>query len=479
MSRFPPRRFVSGMALCTALRPSSLVSSVALLLGGCATPFGNAPQNPPITAEFVARAAVPRNFEGENVIALSLSGGGMRAAAFAFGALQALADDGSGGVDLFDDVTFISSVSGGSLTSAYFGLHGRDAFKQFRGQVLERDLERDMRMSLLSPANLLRLLSGGLNDRSNLASTLHCEVFGQATFADLHRRGKPEVWINASDLYNRTPFPFIAPVFAGLCSDLSQVHVADAVAASMAVPLVFAPVVMQTHPDKCLTPLPSWAERDVPGQAGQGLVRATAQALRNYRDPQRMRFVKLVDGGVTDNNGLSSVLIANAVSGTPYGPLEEAHAVRMKRMLFLVVDAGRPPAGDWAMQMEGPSAVDVALASADTAVDSATRLGADAFARMVEQWRTRIVAYRCTLTAAQLQRLVKPGGGWRCDDLQFSVGVVGFDGLAPERAERMKNMPTRLVLPKPDLDAAVAAGQEAARANEALRQYRAVRPRVP
>jgi hypothetical protein len=83
----------------------------------------------------------------------------------------------------------------------------------------------------------------------------------------------------------------------------------------------------------------------------------------------------------------------------------------------------------------------------------------------VERWRTRIVEYRRTLTPAQWQRLVKPGSGWRCDDLQFSVGVVGFDGLAPERAERMKNMPTRLVLPKPDLDAAVAAGQEAARAN--------------
>ena len=59
----------------------------------------------------------------------------------------------------------------------------------------------------------------------------------------------PEVWINASDLYNRTPFPFTPAMFEGLCSDISQVQVADAVAASMAVPLVFAPVVMQTYPD--------------------------------------------------------------------------------------------------------------------------------------------------------------------------------------------------------------------------------------
>ena len=454
---------------------------VAWVLGGCAAPFGNTPQNPPITPEFVARSAMLRDAAGENVIAMSLSGGGMRAAAFAFGALQALAAPGEDntGIDVFDDLTFISSVSGGSLTAAYFGLHGRDAFQTFRRKVLERDLERDMRVSLLSPANLLRLFSGGLNDRSNLAQTLHRDVFGEATFADLQRRRKPEIWINASDLYNRTPFAFIAPVFAALCSDLSKVHVAEAVAASMAVPLVFAPIVLQTHPEQCLTPLPAWAQQDAPGLAGQGLVRATAQALRNYRDPRRMRFVKLVDGGVTDNNGLSSVLIANAVSGTPYGPLEEAEAVRLRRMLFLVVDAGRPPAGDWAQQMEGPSAVDVALAAADTAVDSATRLGADAFARMVEQWRTRIVAYRCALNEAQLQRLLPQRAAWRCDDLQFFVGVIGFDALAPDQAERMKNMPTRLVLPKADIDAAIAAGQEATRASEALRQYLGRRSPVP
>lgn len=57
-----------------------------------------------------------------------------------------------------------------------------------------------MRMSMMSPVNVARLLAGGLNDRSNLAHTLHREVFGQATFAQLQRRGKPEVWINASDL---------------------------------------------------------------------------------------------------------------------------------------------------------------------------------------------------------------------------------------------------------------------------------------
>lgn len=460
---------------------SCVAALAALTLAACATPFDNAPLNAPITPAFVTQSALPPPPDpsgGENLIALSLSGGGMRAAAFAFGVLQALQGDGPPGMDVFDDLTFISSVSGGSLTAAYFGLHGRQGFADFRSRVLDQDLEREMRMSMLSPVNIARLLAGGLNDRSNLAHTLHREIFGQATFAQLQRRGKPEVWINASDLYNRTPFPFIAPVFQGLCSDLSQFHVADAVAASMAVPLVFAPIVLQTHPERCLTPLPTWALPELDrqaGLAGQGVVRATALALRNYRDAERMRYVKLVDGGITDNNGLSSILIARAVSGTAYGPLEEGQAVRARRILFLVVDAGRPPAGEWAKQQDGPSGVEVALAAADTAVDSATRLGADAFARMVDEWRASIVRFRCALSPEQLRQHLPyelpTGAPWRCDDLRFEVGVIGFDNLESARADRLKSMPTRLVLPKTDIDEAIAAGRDATRNSPALRRY--------
>ena len=152
-------------------------------------------------------------------------------------------------------------------------------------------------------------------------------------------------------------------------------------------------------------------------------------------------------------------------------------------MLFLVVDAGRPPAGEWAKQQDGPSGVEVALAAADTAVDSATRLGADAFARMVDEWRTSIIRFRCSLSPEQLrQHLPKEqlneqlkglpaGAPWRCDDLQFEVGVIGFDNLEGARADRLKNMPTRLVLPKADIDEAIAAGRDATRDSPAMRRY--------
>jgi len=445
----------------------------AALLAGCATAFDNQPQNAPISAGFVAQMAQDRGIVGENTIGLSLSGGGLRAAAFSLGVLQALAEAGAARTDLFDDVAFLSSVSGGSLTAAHVALHGRAGLDTFRARVLDRDLERDLRLNLLWPTNLARLLAGGINDRSNLAATLDADVFGGATFADLYRRNKPDVWINATDLYNRTPFPFIPPVFAALCSDLSRLRVSEAVAASMAVPLAFAPVVLRTYPQDCLTPLPANMPELLADEGGvtAGITASAARALQNYRDPKRMRYVKLADGGLTDNQGLTSILIARAVSGTPHGPLTEADAVRLRHLLFLIVDAGRPPTGDWALQRDGPAGVDVGLAAADAAIDSATRLGAQAFRAMTDQWRDDLVRYRCGLTEAQVRRHVPAGRAWRCDDLRFFVGTVSPESLPPERATRLRDMPTRLVLSPADVDAAIAAGRDAAQGSAALKAY--------
>jgi NTE family protein len=214
---------------------------------------------------------------------------------------KALAGDEGRGVDVYDDLTFISSVSGGSLTAAYVALHGREGLAQMRERVLLQDLERDLRLELLSPSNLLRLLAGGLNDRSNLAHRLDTEVFRGATFADLYRRNKPDVWINATDLYNRTPFPFTPQAFMALCSDLPSLPVSEAVAASMGVPLLFTPVVLHTFPEHCLTPLPPRLETLLsdPTRVATDPVASVARAMRHYRDGTRMRYLKLADGGLT------------------------------------------------------------------------------------------------------------------------------------------------------------------------------------
>jgi NTE family protein len=46
--------------------------------------------------------------------------------------------------------------------------------------------------------------------------------------------------------------------FDALCSDLRSYKIADAVAASAAVPLAFAPIVLETFSGGCSARLPGW-----------------------------------------------------------------------------------------------------------------------------------------------------------------------------------------------------------------------------
>lgn len=84
-----------------------------------------------------------------NKIGLALSGGGYRAAAYHIGTLRALHNLG-----ILDRVDVISSVSGGSITSAYYLLH-KDSYKDF-----ERTFSQKLQKGVLhlAFANLLIVL---------------------------------------------------------------------------------------------------------------------------------------------------------------------------------------------------------------------------------------------------------------------------------------------------------------------------------
>ena len=450
----------------------SLVALVAVvLLGGCAVTLDGSYANQPARKADEPSVAPSRDIVGKNLIALAFSGGGLRSAAFSFGVLQALDEVDKTKGDLLDDLTFITSVSGGSLTAAYYGVYGKKTLQDFRSKVLALDIERSMRLSAFSPESIARVLKGGLNDRSNLITALDKDIFSGATFADMYRRKKPDVWINASDLYNRTPFPFLPPLFASMCSDLASLPVAEAVYASMAVPLLFAPLALETFPNDCVSPLPAWMDNAIEDPSSPRLLDAAARAARNYRDPKVMRYVKLSDGGITDNFGLSSILIGRAASRTLYGPLTDRDAVNVNRMLFLVVDAGRGPSGDWAVVPTGPSGIEIAVAATDAAIDSAARNGFDAFKLMLVEWQTSVINFRCSLDRLDVLRLRGTLNDWNCKDVEFNTALVTSNSLGNERALAFGAIPTRLTLPASDIDNAVTAGRDATRANAEFQKY--------
>ena len=86
-------------------------------------------------------------------IGLAFSGGGYRAASYHIGVLRTLHKLG-----ILDKVDVISSVSGGSITSAYYALHQQD-YNAFETGLIEKLQHGVLRNTITSAALLLLLLS--------------------------------------------------------------------------------------------------------------------------------------------------------------------------------------------------------------------------------------------------------------------------------------------------------------------------------
>ena len=202
------------------------------------------------------------------VLALAFSGGGTRAAAFAYGVLEELRDteviiDGRT-KRLVDEVDFVTGVSGGSFTATYFALHGERIFEDFEQRFLKRDIEKELILELVSsPRNWFRLLSRHYN-RSDLAADFYGRaIFDGATFGDIQARGGAKVVINATDLSTGNPFLFVQDQFDFICSDLTRFPVARAVAASAGLPPYFPPLVLDNHSGSCGFPMPAWLQESL------------------------------------------------------------------------------------------------------------------------------------------------------------------------------------------------------------------------
>jgi len=442
------------------------IVALALLLAACATAF-NEPINTPLNKAEIPGAKLP-NVNGDTVLALAFSGGGTRAAAFAYGAMRGLDRlPTSRGGTYFDRVIFISGVSGGSVAAAYFGLKGRVALSDFRERFLLQNAEDDLRTNV-SLVNLARGLNGGVNDATRLPNWLDRNLYEGASLAELFKPGKPIVWINASDLYNRTPFVFSPVTFSALCSDPHKYPISQAVAASAAVPVAFVPIVLASFPDACDVPLPPWVDRVLADPMAGAQIRGFAEALKRYRDPQQLRFVKLADGGITDNFGLSGIVIAREAAGQPYAPLPRDAAVRLRHVVFIVVNSGLAPQGGWAQTVEGPSGKDMIGALTDTAINSAVRSGFDAFRLSVKDWEDATRKWRCTLSRAEAVKL-GARDDWRCSNISFHVVEINFDQLDPALSAKLNRVPTRFNLPAEQVDMVAQAGTDALLAHPTVR----------
>ena len=60
-------------------------------------------------------------------------------------------------------------------------------------------------------------------------------------------------------------------------------------------------------------------------------------------------------------------------------PLTPEKAVQLRRLIFIVVNAGQRPAGNWARTVDGPTGAELLGAVTSAALNFAVRSGFDAF----------------------------------------------------------------------------------------------------
>ena len=261
-----------------------------------------------------APAGPPGAGPGRVAVALALSGGGVRAAALAWGVMRELgrlsvpAEDGSPST-LLREVDYVSSVSGGSFAAAYWALHRDDpaALERFADAFLYPNHERRVAWRAFgNPVNWVRLPFTAF-DRTDVAARYYSRaLFDGRAYGALPPR--PRLIVNASDLVTGSRFEFSDEFFGCLGASLGDYPIAYAVAASSAYPAGFAAVTLRNFgsaPGGCLTTSDRAALQSAHLNP-EAWLRATRK--QRFLETERVPYVHLVDGGITDNLGLQGII---------------------------------------------------------------------------------------------------------------------------------------------------------------------------
>lgn len=391
----------------------------------------------------------------ELLVMLAFSGGGARAAAMAYGVMQELADTtvatAAGERRLLDEVDIISSVSGGSFVSAYYGLFGDRLFEEFEARFLSRNFEGELVRGLLTPPNW-RHLGSPYYGRSNMAAALYDEtIFDHATFADLRRPDAPLVIINSTDIGTGVRFGFTVSQFDLICTDLDRMPVSVAVAASSAVPGIATPVAIRNHAGSCGYQLPVWLMRRS-DDGGTSIRNVEADTMLQYLDVNERPWLHLVDGGIADNLGLRPLYTLFSLGADPAHPFQSFRHGAVRHILIIAVNASRHYERPWSRKQQVPGATKVLTAVSSIQMgrynSDTIRVVRDSYANWVDSTSV-------------------PGR-----EVSFEFVEVGLRAV-PDEAERayLNGISTSLSLGAEEVGRLVAAARSVLRSDQGYRRF--------
>jgi NTE family protein len=437
-----------------------LTCAALLLVAACAT----RPVNPPISQAkpgtgYTLATRQQYATDRENLVILAFSGGGTRAAAFSYGVLEALrraqlVETGGRKVRFLDEIDVITGVSGGSFTALAYGLYGEKLFDEYERRFLKRNVQGELIARVLNPLNWGALASTGYG-RSELAAKLYDEIlFNGATFADLDHRPGPMIAVMATDLSTGARLPFTQNVFDVLCTDLDAISLARAAAASSAVPVVLSPLTLNNFGGTCNFRLPEWIQKfqdpaTMPRPAAR--VASWLKDLETYSDSAKRPYVHLVDGGVSDNVGLRSVMdifqayLASRLLGAPT-PLDH-----IRRIVVFVVNSQPAPSNDWDTSENPPGLLTTLMQAAGVPIDHNSEETIEQLKDIAASWRLlRQIRNSSAYTAKKDPAL---DAVTNAPNIDLRVIDVSFRALKDRaEAEYLENLPTSFALPDEAVD---------------------------
>ena len=379
---------------------------------------------------------------------LTFSGGGTRAAALSYGVLKELRNTTIPSSSktfprqrktLLSEVDIISSVSGGSFTSAYYGLYGDRIFKDYEKRFLKKPVQTGLINTFLNPFNWRHL-----GNRSELVSSYYEKnIFGKKTFHDLRRDG-PQIVINTTDISAGTAFSFTPENFRWICSDLGSYPVGRAVTASSAVPVLFSPLPLKNY-SGC---------KPYSYQTKNSLVNRSrndeqAFGVRKYQDKKRYPYLHLLDGGITDNLGIRSLLHVVSEHNNDFWQVMKSFGLQdTKKVAFIVVNAADSLSPLIARNRNSPSASNTMAAVSTIQLKRYNTDTLDLLSHNLKTWQRQVKKERCKETKKA-----------DCDDIKFYLVELNFKQLPPKEAQAFSLIETSMELPEKTVDGLILAGQ--------------------
>jgi len=402
----------------------------------------------------------------ELTIILTFSGGGTRAASLSYGVLKELRDTRINikGKQrrLLDEVDLISSVSGGSFTSAYYGLFGDRIFRDFERKFLKRRVQTELiRLSFLSPKAWIRLLPG-LFERSDLAAEYYNQViFKKKTFADF-REDAPLIIINATDLSLGQGFAFTGYHFSWICSDLNSYPISRAVAASAAVPILFSPITLKNHAKNCSYSPIVWGIQDKNKTHVFNTEKRYKEALKitAYRDNKQLKYLHLVDGGVADNLGIRSILNTISFHNDSMWYVMKTYGMQnTKKMVFMTVNAASFLNTSVAEKRRAPSTINIIDTTTTIQSNKYNTETIDLLSSKFPSWKKQVQEGRCKEIPSS-----------DCAEIEFKLIEINLEDLSRNEIQKLGVVPTALELPSKTVDQLISAGKNLTSRSKAFQE---------